>query len=77
VLHAHGGGVLTQSSAAELNVANVERPKVIYNPTITIDVAAGTITGVAPPVYRITNRNSGKCLDVASGSTADGAKEFE
>src|SRR5688500_15815514 len=25
------GNVLTQSSAAELNVANIERPKVIYN----------------------------------------------
>jgi hypothetical protein len=45
-----------------------------WYPEITIDVAAGTITGVAPTVYRVTNSNSGKVMDVVSNSTANSAE---
>ncbi len=48
--------------------------------SLTIDAAAGTITGSNnPPVnttswYKIANRNSGKLLGVTSGATTDGAQ---
>lgn len=45
-----------------------------YSLYITIDAAAGTIQGNDGEIYKIINRNSGKLLDVASNSTADGAK---
>ncbi|HEV2783029.1 MAG TPA: RICIN domain-containing protein [Actinophytocola sp.] len=38
----------------------------------TLDGPAGE-TAATPTSYRIVNRNSGKCLEVAGGSTADGA----
>jgi GH43 family beta-xylosidase len=38
----------------------------------TVDGPAGE-TAATPTSYRIVNRNSGKCLEVAGGSTADGA----
>jgi GH43 family beta-xylosidase len=38
----------------------------------TLDGPAGE-TAATPTGYRIVNRNSGKCLEVAGGSTADGA----
>ncbi|HZM74519.1 MAG TPA: RICIN domain-containing protein [Candidatus Limnocylindrales bacterium] len=45
-----------------------------WYPQITIDVAAGTIAGLSPTYYRVTNRNSGKVMDVVSNSTANGAE---
>ena len=45
-----------------------------WYPTITIDVAAGTVTGNAPVYFRIDNVNSGKAMDVVSGSTANSAE---
>ena len=45
-----------------------------WSPTITIDTAAGTVTGNAATYYRVTNRNSGKVMDVVSGSTANSAE---
>ncbi|WP_155368427.1 RICIN domain-containing protein [Catellatospora vulcania] len=45
-----------------------------WYPSITVDAAAGTVTGVAPPCYRVTNRNSGKVVDVVSQSTANNAE---
>ena len=42
-----------------------------WYPSITIDAAAGTVTGNAPAYYRVTNRNSGKVMDVMDSSTAD------
>ncbi len=45
-----------------------------WYPQITIDAAAGTISGVAPTYYRVTNRNSGKVMDVVSNSTANSAE---
>ncbi|MFC6018335.1 RICIN domain-containing protein [Plantactinospora solaniradicis] len=48
-----------------------------WYPSITIDTATGTVTGSSPTYYRITNRNSGNCLDVASASTADGANVIQ
>jgi GH43 family beta-xylosidase len=38
----------------------------------TLDGPAGE-TAATPTAYRIVNRNSGKCLEVAGGSSADGA----
>ncbi len=45
-----------------------------WYPTITIDTAAGTVTGNAATYYRITNRNSGKAMDVVSASQANSAE---
>ncbi|WP_158839643.1 family 43 glycosylhydrolase [Saccharothrix deserti] len=42
----------------------------------TLDGPSGE-TAATPTAYRIVNRNSGKCLDVASGSSADGANVFQ
>ena len=33
-----------------------------WHPQIIIDAAAGTITGVSPTYYRVTNRNSGRVM---------------
>jgi hypothetical protein len=40
--------------------------------SFTVDAATGTVTGAAS--YRITNRNSGKVIDVISSSTANNAE---
>ncbi|MBL7258008.1 RICIN domain-containing protein [Paractinoplanes lichenicola] len=45
-----------------------------WYPTITIDAAAGTVTGNPATYYRITGRGSGKVLDVVSASMADNAE---
>ncbi|WP_144124178.1 RICIN domain-containing protein [Catellatospora sichuanensis] len=45
-----------------------------WHPQITIDAAAGTITGISPTYYRVTNRNSGRVMDVVSNSTANNAE---
>jgi hypothetical protein len=45
-----------------------------WYPSITIDTATGTITGTAATYYRITNRNSGRVMDVISSSTANNAE---
>jgi len=45
-----------------------------WYPQITVDVAAGTITGLSPTYYRVTNRNSGRVMDVVSNSTANNAE---
>jgi hypothetical protein len=45
-----------------------------WYPQVTIDAAAGTITGITPTSYRVTNRNSGKVIDVISSSTANNAE---
>lgn len=49
-------------------------------PNLGTPVATGTSlagpsgeTAATPTAYIVTNRNSGKCLDVSGGSTADGA----
>jgi GH43 family beta-xylosidase len=41
-------------------------------PGTTLDGPAGE-TAATPTAYTVVNRNSGKCLDLAGGSTADGA----
>ncbi|MBO3750603.1 RICIN domain-containing protein [Streptosporangiaceae bacterium NEAU-GS5] len=43
-----------------------------YARDLTIDAAAGTITGNGSGNDRLTLRHSGKCLDVRDGSTSDG-----
>ncbi|MFY1634998.1 RICIN domain-containing protein [Solwaraspora sp. WMMB335] len=45
-----------------------------WYPSVTIDTVTGTVTGNAPPYYRLTNRNSGKVADVVSNSTANNAE---
>ncbi|WP_422768766.1 RICIN domain-containing protein [Plantactinospora sp. WMMC1484] len=45
-----------------------------WYPSITIDTATGTVTGNSPTYYRVTNRNSGKVMDVIEGSTANNAE---
>ncbi|GIE85268.1 RICIN domain-containing protein [Actinoplanes regularis] len=45
-----------------------------WSPTITVDAAAGTITGSAVPYYRVANRGSAKVMDVWNASTADNAE---
>ncbi|MCP2246626.1 RICIN domain-containing protein [Lentzea aerocolonigenes] len=45
-----------------------------WYPQLSIDVAAGTLTGVGGgPYYNLVARHSGKCVDVTSNSAADGA----
>ncbi|MFJ5835103.1 RICIN domain-containing protein [Streptomyces sp. NPDC093089] len=43
-----------------------------YSPQITIDTAAGTVTGMNVPWETLTARSSGKCADVANFDSADG-----
>jgi hypothetical protein len=45
-----------------------------WSPSITIDAAAGTVTGNSPAYYRVTARHSGKVMDVVSNSTANSAE---
>jgi hypothetical protein len=45
-----------------------------WYPTVTVDAAAGTVTGNAATYYRVTNRNSGKVMDVVSASMANSAE---
>ncbi|MCF0096647.1 RICIN domain-containing protein [Micromonospora sp. MH99] len=45
-----------------------------WYPTITIDAVTGTVTGQAPSYYRITNRNSGKVVDVLDRAVTDNAE---
>ena len=45
-----------------------------WYPTVTIDAAAGTVTGNPVTYYRVTNRNSGKVMDVISSSVANNAE---
>ncbi|GLW27458.1 RICIN domain-containing protein [Actinoplanes regularis] len=45
-----------------------------WSPTITVDAAAGTITGSAVTYYRVANRSSAKVMDVWNASTADNAE---
>jgi hypothetical protein len=42
--------------------------------SITIDTATGTVTGTSPTAYRVTNRNSGRVMDVVGSSTANSAE---
>jgi Ricin-type beta-trefoil lectin domain/Glycosyl hydrolases family 43 len=45
-----------------------------WYPSVTIDAAAGTVTGNAPSYQRVSNAASGRVLDVVSASTADNAQ---
>ncbi|WP_326553305.1 RICIN domain-containing protein [Micromonospora sp. NBC_01813] len=45
-----------------------------WAPSITIDTATGTITANSPTYHRVTNRNSGRVMDVVSNSTANNAE---
>ncbi|ROP42509.1 RICIN domain-containing protein [Saccharothrix texasensis] len=56
---------ITFSDNTTMNLSNAGQ--------IVIDTAAGTITTVALTYNRISVRHSGKCLDIANASGADGA----
>lgn len=45
-----------------------------WHPQISIDARAGVVEGVAGASTTMVARHSGKCADVVSGSTADGAQ---
>ncbi|WIM98519.1 RICIN domain-containing protein [Actinoplanes oblitus] len=45
-----------------------------WSPSITVDAAAGTVTGSAVTYYRVTNRSTSKVMDVWNASTADNAE---
>ncbi|MET3424660.1 hypothetical protein BJ973_003872 [Actinoplanes tereljensis] len=70
------GGPVNDSSYVWLPIAfpSATSMSLSWYPTITIDTATGTITGNAATYYRITNRNSGKVMDVVSASTANSAE---
>ncbi|MGW0123012.1 RICIN domain-containing protein [Streptomyces sp. NPDC003327] len=44
-----------------------------YSPQLTIDTAAGTVTGMNVVWESLTARNSGRCADVANFATTNGA----
>jgi hypothetical protein len=70
------GGPVNSSQYVWLPLAFPSATSLTLNwyPQVTIDAAAGTVTGVAPVSYRVTNRNSGKVMDVVSNSTANSAE---
>jgi hypothetical protein len=57
---------ITFPSATSMNLT--------WYPSVTIDAAAGTVTGNPAVYHRITNRNSGRVMDVVSSSAADNAE---
>ncbi|GAA3088467.1 RICIN domain-containing protein [Streptomyces roseofulvus] len=44
-----------------------------YSPQITVDTAAGTVTGMSGPWETLAARSSGRCADVAGFDASDGA----
>ncbi|MER7277068.1 RICIN domain-containing protein [Dactylosporangium sp. NPDC000244] len=48
-----------------------------WAPQLSIDAAAGTVSATAGPAEQLVARHSGKCLDVSSGSAADGARTLQ
>lgn len=45
-----------------------------YSPQITVDAAAGTVSGMNVPWESLAARSSGKCADVANFDSADGVQ---
>ena len=70
------GGPVNDSSYVWLPIAfpSATTMSLSWYPTVTIDTAAGTVTGNAATYYRITNRNSGKVMDAVGASTANNAE---
>ncbi|MBQ1076175.1 RICIN domain-containing protein [Micromonospora sp. C31] len=70
------GGPVNDSQYVWLPIAFPSPTTMSLNwyPTITIDAATGTVTGQSPPHYRITNRNSGKVVDVLDMAVSDNAE---
>jgi hypothetical protein len=48
-----------------------------WTPQVSIDTATGVVQGTAGPAEQLVARHSGKCLDVTSNSTADGARSLQ
>ncbi|MEU4240042.1 RICIN domain-containing protein [Actinoplanes sp. NPDC026619] len=70
------GGPVNDSTYVWLPIAfpSATSMSLSWYPTVTIDAAAGTVTGNAATYYRVTNRNSGKVMDAVSASTANNAE---
>ncbi|MFC3890627.1 RICIN domain-containing protein [Lentzea rhizosphaerae] len=70
------GGTVNDSQYVWLPLAFPSNSTMImpWYPQLSIDTAAGTLTGVGGgPYYNLVARHSGKCVDVTSNSAADGA----
>lgn len=48
-----------------------------WAPQVTIDTATGVVQAAAGPLDNLVVRHSGKCLDITSNSTADGARALQ
>ncbi|TDB74743.1 family 43 glycosylhydrolase [Micromonospora sp. KC723] len=71
----NGGCGNTRTTRAQKFTWNADGTPNLGTPVatgVTLDGPSGE-TAATPTAYRIVNRNSGRCLDVANGSTADGA----
>lgn len=70
------GGLVNDSRYVWLPISFPSATSMSLNwyPSITIDTAAGTVTGNPATYYRITNRNSGKVMDVVSASQSNNAE---
>jgi hypothetical protein len=70
------GGTVNDSQYVWLPIAFPKNNTMVlpWYPQLSVDTAAGTITGVGGgPYYNLVARHSSKCVDVTSNSAADGA----
>ncbi|WP_326673720.1 RICIN domain-containing protein [Streptomyces sp. NBC_01257] len=70
------GGTVNDSQYVWLPIAFPTRTSMTmdYSPQITVDAAAGTVSGMNVPWETLAARNSGKCADVANFDSADGTQ---
>ncbi|MET8763484.1 RICIN domain-containing protein [Lentzea sp. NPDC004782] len=74
------GGTVNDSQYVWLPIAFPKNNTMVlpWYPQLSIDTAAGTVTGVGGgPYYNLVARHSGKCVDVTSNSAADGASVLQ
>ncbi|TXS39125.1 RICIN domain-containing protein [Streptomyces sp. OR43] len=73
------GGMVNDSQYVWLPLTFPTRTtmKMDYSPQITVDTAAGTVSGMNVPWETLTARNSGKCADVANFDSADGTQVIQ
>ncbi|MGW4214389.1 RICIN domain-containing protein [Lentzea sp. NPDC004789] len=74
------GGTVNDSQYVWLPISFPKNNTMVlpWYPQLSIDTAAGTITGVGGgPYYNLVARHSGKCVDVTSNSAADGASVLQ
>jgi hypothetical protein len=74
------GGTVNDSQYVWLPIAFPKNNTMVlpWYPQLSVDTAAGTITGVGGgPYYNLVARHSGKCVDVTGNSAADGASVLQ